>query len=120
MKAADKKIIEKEIKELHGSIKTTGPVLKIFIEQGVLAVQALRSDRLTVHGMGTFIKDLKKEDVEITNEAKKYIKGCRQRNGLMRLEIWSEGIMAWMGIGGYTYADDATISVNNGLPNFLE
>ena len=66
-----------------------------------IAVEALRSERFTHYGFGTFLENIIPSEVSITKEALDILLQCPERNGLQGLEFWPDNRLAWANLSPY-------------------
>ncbi len=61
----------------------------------IIHIKALDDSRLTHHGFGTFICDIKPSEIEITPDALEELLKQPERRGFQGLEFWPDNRMAW-------------------------
>jgi hypothetical protein len=108
--------IRESIVKSHGMVETSGPTLILSTEARGLKLQAVRVEKLAIHGMGTFAENLVKGDVKATPDARSFLSG-RSKRGVQGLEVW-ENVMGWFGISSHIIVKKDEISVNQ-TPAFL-
>ena len=72
-----------------------------------ISVKALKPERFTHYGFGTFLEKVDPAEVSITQEAIDILLECSERSGLQGLEFWPDNRLAWG-----TPASDLLISLD--------
>jgi hypothetical protein len=60
-----------------------------------IRIRTLIESRLTQHGFGMFLEDIKPGEISITAKAFKILNDSPYRGGLMGLEIFAINVLAW-------------------------
>lgn len=69
--------------------------LRIDLAGRHVVLKALIAARFTHHGFGTFLESIKPGEISISKKAYDVLIGCRYRNGLQGLELFSNHMVAW-------------------------
>ena len=60
-----------------------------------IAVTALKAERFTHYGFGTFLEHIDPKEVSISQEALDILLDCPERDGLQGMEFWPDNRLAW-------------------------
>ena len=78
--------------------KVRGIVLKIDADGDDLLMECFDNNRVSIYGMGSFLEDLRKGEVEITPAGKRLLGKCEYRSGMMGAEIFeAPKVVSWFG-----------------------
>lgn len=64
-------------------------------DSGDIALEALRPERFTHYGFGTFLENVDPKEVSISRVALDALLECPERSGLQGLEFWPDNRLAW-------------------------
>ena len=60
-----------------------------------IALKAIKPERFTHYGFGTFLEKVIPTEVSITQEALDVFLNCPERTGLQGLEFWKDNRLSW-------------------------
>ena len=71
------------------------------------------------HGFGTFLSNLKPEEIECDEFSKRTIREATEKRGLNGMEIWDENRIAWGSLAGAIIMPTKEISKEPGADKWL-
>lgn len=82
-------------------------------------MDALKPERFTHYGFGTFLENINPEEVLISESALEALLKCPARSGLQGLEFWPENRLAWGDPRPYIAVPYDAINCPNGAKKWL-
>lgn len=85
-----------------------------------IIVKALKPERFTHYGFGTFLENIVEGEVTITLAAQRILLATSKRSGLQGLEFWPDNRIAWGNLSPQLMIPIEAINVPEGAKSWIE